>query len=78
MTHYISSIDIEVIRTVFNFIFFHEKNSKHLKHKQKASNIQPNISINKKASKLTFNQIFLKAKKRLSNIHSNKYLLKSI
>ena len=33
-----SSIDMEVIRTVFNFIFFHEKNSKHLKHKQKASN----------------------------------------
>ena len=34
----VSSKDIEVIRTVFNFIFFHEKNSKHLKHKQKASN----------------------------------------
>ena len=74
-----SSIDIEVIRTVFNFIFFMKKilsiwntNKKHL------TNIQPNISINKKASKLTFNQIFLKAKKRLSNIHSNKYLLKSI
>ena len=31
-----SSIDIEVMRTVFTFFFFHEKNSKHLKHKQKA------------------------------------------
>ena len=72
----VRSIDIEAT-TVFDF-FFHEKNSKHLKHKQKASNIQPNISINKKASKLTFNQMFLKAKKRLSNIHSNKYRLKSI
>ena len=33
-----SSIDIEVIRKAFDFIFFYEKNSKHLKHKQKASN----------------------------------------
>ena len=33
-----SSIDIEAIRTVFNFFFFfHEENSKHLKHKQKVS-----------------------------------------
>ena len=30
-------IDIKVIRTVFNLFFFHKKNSKHLKHKQKAS-----------------------------------------
>ena len=37
MAKRMTSIDIEVIRTVFNFIFFHEKNSKHLKHKQKAS-----------------------------------------
>ena len=33
-----SSTDIEVIREAFDFLFFHEKNSKHLKHKQKASN----------------------------------------
>ena len=33
-----SSIDIEVIKTVFNFFFFfYEESSKHLKHKQKAS-----------------------------------------
>ena len=33
-----SSIDIEVNMTAFNFFFFfHEENSKHLKHKQKAS-----------------------------------------
>ena len=32
-----SSIDIEVNRTAFNFFFFHEENSKHLKHKQKES-----------------------------------------
>ena len=31
----VSSIDIEVIRTVFDFIIFYEKNYKHLKHKQK-------------------------------------------
>ena len=47
-----SSIDVEVIRTVFYLIFFYERYSKHLKHKQKhLSNIQPNISISKKASK---------------------------
>ena len=47
-----SSVDIEVIRTVFIFIFFYERYSKHLKHKQKhLSNIQPNISISSKASK---------------------------
>ena len=34
---YISSIDIELIRTVFIFIFFYKRYSKHLKHKQKAS-----------------------------------------
>ena len=28
-----SSIDIEVMRTVFNLFFFHEENYKHLKHK---------------------------------------------
>ena len=50
---HVSSIDIEVIRTVFNFILFHEENSKHLKHKQKAS-------------KLTFNQVFLSKQKHLS------------
>ena len=32
-----SSIDIEAIRTGFIFFFSHEKNYKHLKHKQKAS-----------------------------------------
>ena len=48
----ISSVDIEVIRTVFNLIFSYERYSKHLKHKQKhLSNIQPNISISSKASK---------------------------
>ena len=36
----ISSIDIEAIRTVFNFLFFfYKRNSKHLKHKQKACQI---------------------------------------
>ena len=33
----ISSIDIEVIRIALILFFFHEENSKHLKHKQKAS-----------------------------------------
>ena len=49
----ISSVDIEVIRTVFFFVFFfYERYSKHLKHKQKhLSNIQANISTSKKASK---------------------------
>ena len=47
----VSSIVIEVIRTVFIFILLW-KNFKHLKHKQKyLSNIKPNISISKKASK---------------------------
>ena len=32
-----SSMDIEVIRTVFHFFFFYKENFKHLKHKQKAS-----------------------------------------
>ena len=42
-----SSIDIEVIRTVF--IFFLWRNFKHLKHKQKhLSNIQSDISKQKK------------------------------
>ena len=31
-----------------------------------------------KSIQVTFNKIFLKAKKHLSNIHSNKYRLKSI
>ena len=44
-----SSIDIEVIRTVFIIIiFFFERYFKHLKHKQKhLSNIQPDISKQK-------------------------------
>ena len=37
-----SSIDIDVIRTVFIFIFFYKRYSKHLKHEQKS--IQVNIS----------------------------------
>ena len=50
-----SSVDIEVIGTVF-LGFFYERYSKHLKHKQtkitiQKSNIQPNISISKKESK---------------------------
>ena len=50
--HDISSVDIEVIKKVFIFIFFYKRYFKHLKHKQKhLSNIQPNISISKKASK---------------------------
>ena len=44
----INSVDIEVVRTVFIYLFFYERYSKHLKHKQKH---QPNISISKKASK---------------------------
>ena len=48
----ISSVDIEVIGIFSFFFFFYERYSKHLKQKQKnLSNIQPNISINKKASK---------------------------
>ena len=48
----LSSVDIEVIRIVFIYLFFYEIYSKHLKHKQKhLSNIQPNISISNKASK---------------------------
>ena len=31
----ISSIDIEAIKTAFNFIFFSWRNFKYLKHKQK-------------------------------------------
>ena len=57
----ISSIDIEIIRTVF---FFYEEIL--------------NLKTQTKASKLTFNQIFLSKQKNLSNIHSNKYALKSI
>ena len=56
----ISSIDIEIIRTVF----FYEEIL--------------NLKTQTKASKLTFNQIFLSKQKNLSNIHSNKYALKSI
>ena len=58
----ISSIDIEIIRTVF--FFFYEEIL--------------NLKTQTKASKLTFNQIFLSKQKNLSNIHSNKYALKSI
>ena len=58
----ISSIVIEVIRAVLIFVFFYERYFKCKKHKQKhLSNIQPDIS---------------KEKKHLSNIHSNKYVLK--
>ena len=55
-----SSIDIEGIRTVFVlYFFFYERYFKCKKHKQKhLSNIQPDISKSKKASKLTFNQKF--------------------
>ena len=56
----ISSIDIDIIRTVF----FYEEIL--------------NLKTQTKASKLTFNQIFLSKQKNLSNIHSNKYALKSI
>ena len=46
----LSSIVIEVIRTVL--FFFYERYFKYKKHKQKhLSNIQPNISTSKKASK---------------------------
>ena len=42
MSMILSSIDLEVNRTVFIFIFFYKRYSKHLKHKQKhLSNIQP-------------------------------------
>ena len=45
----ISSIDIEVIGTVFIYLFFYERYFKHLKHKQKhQSNIQLDISKSKK------------------------------
>ena len=60
----LSSIVIEVIRTVFIY-FFYGRYFKCKKHKQKhLSNIQSDISISKK--------------KHLSNIHSKKYVLKSI
>ena len=71
----VSSIDIEVIKTVFNFIylvFFIKKilsiqntSKKHL------SNIQPNISMNKKASQLTFIQtnLYLRACKKPNMKH---------
>ena len=52
---YDSSVDIEVIRTVF--VFFYEKNSKHLKHKPKhLSNFHQNNKPKKqiKASQVTF------------------------
>ena len=45
----LSSIDIEVIRTVF--IIFYERYFMHLKHKSISSNIKPNISISKKPPK---------------------------
>ena len=51
MTMTISSIDIEVIRTVFISFFFFLllRNLKHLKHKQKhLSSIQPDIFKQKK------------------------------
>ena len=51
---YLSSIVIEVIETVLFlcFYFFYERYFKCKKYKQKhLSNIQPNISINKKAPK---------------------------
>ena len=54
MSIIISSVDIEVIRAVFIFIFFNERYSKHLKHKQKhLSNIHQNNkpkNINKSIS----------------------------
>ena len=60
----ISSISIEVNRTVFVYIFF-IKDILNVKDTNQSIqvNIQPNIFIIKKASKLTFNQIFLEAKK---------------
>ena len=65
----ISSIVIEVIRTVF---FFYEIYFKCNKHKQKyLNNIQPNMSKQKKKNKSiqeTFNQIFLSKKNANKNI----------
>ena len=59
VTKFVSSIDIEVIETVFIFIFFYERYFKHLKHKQKhLSNIQLDLSKSKKKHK----------QKHLSNI----------
>ena len=41
----VSSIDIEVVRTVSFVLFFYERYFKHLKHKQKhLPNNQPDIS----------------------------------
>ena len=69
---YLSSVDIEVNKTVF-FVFFNERYFKCKNHKQNPlSNIQPNIVKQKKtqtkASKLTFIYIFLSKQKHLSNI----------
>ena len=61
----ISSIVIEVIRAVFIIFFFFMKDILNVKGTNK--NIQ-----------VTFNQIFLNKKKHLSNIHSNKYVLKHL
>ena len=46
-----SSIDIEVIKTVFNFFFFFMKKVLNIENTNKKylSNIQPNISIRKKS-----------------------------
>ena len=56
-----SSISIEVIKTVFVLYFFFMNDILNVKNtnKKHLSNIQPNISISKKASKVTFNQISL-------------------
>ena len=69
MTMTLSSIDIEVIRTVFIlFYFFYERYFKCKKYEQKhLSNIQQNISINKKSTWVTFIQtnIYLRASKKI-------------
>ena len=63
------NVVVQILRLSGQFVFFMKDilsvtntNKKHL------SNIEPNISISKKAFKLTFNQIFLKAKKLFKHI----------
>ena len=69
---WVTSIVIEVIRTVSIFFFFHERYFKCKKHKQKhLRNIQPDISKQTKKHLSNIQPDISKQKKHLSNIQPN-------
>ena len=61
-----SSVDIEVIKTVFIFIFYHKRYFKHLKHKQ--NKVTKTVLILFLFHKRYFKHLKHK-KKHLSNFH---------